>query len=387
MKYRKYRGLNLSEIGIGCYSLSGVYGKKDITQFKNVINRAYQLGINFFDTADAYGDAEEILGAAIKSFRKNVIISTKVGVGDSLKPNLSYEYINTACDKSLKKLNTDYIDIYNVHYNDSETPIEETIAALEGLIVKGKIRNYGVGHLPIDSVKKYLTKGNLSSILMELNAVSLTYDNALWRLCKAHDLGVVAFSVTARGLLTGKFAQNSKFSKDDIRNIDPQFQRERFQHGLRVVEKITEIGKRLAKTPVQIAIAWVLSHPEVTTALTGPGKIEHLEENVAGSGWDFSEAELTELNHFLRQEEKWLKKEQTESLKVLLNHPLSGDVQAAFVNLLYVFETAMTLGLVKEDEIISVCLQLYGLKNQLEVINIGKLEEIREKASAIIKIN
>lgn len=386
MNYRTYRGLKISEIGIGCYSLSGVYGKKDITQFQQMINRAYHLGINFFDTADAYGDAEKILGETIKPFRKKVIVSTKVGVGDSLKPNLSYDYVNTACDQSLTRLNTDYIDIYHVHFHDSETPIEETIAALEGLIVKGKIRNYGIGHLPIDSVKEYLTKGNLSSILMELNAVSLTYDNALWRLCKAHDLGVVAFSVTARGLLTGKFAQNSKFTNNDLRNIDPQFQRERFQFGLRVVEKCIKIGKKLEKTPVQVAIAWVLSHPEVITALTGPGKIEHLEENVAGSGWDLSEAELTELNHFLRQEEKWLLKAQTESLKALLNQPLSGHVQTAFVDLVYVFETAMTLGLVKEETIIPVFLQLYRLKKQLEVINIGKLEEIREKASSIIKI-
>jgi len=126
MKYRKYKDFNISEVGIGCYSLSGVYGTKDINEFKKMINRAYELGVNFFDTAEAYGNAEQILGEIVKSFRKNVYIATKVGVKEGIKPNLSEKYIKSACEQSLKNLQTDYIDLYQIHFDNPETPIEET---------------------------------------------------------------------------------------------------------------------------------------------------------------------------------------------------------------------------------------------------------------------
>ena len=118
MRYRKYKNLNISEIGIGCYSLSGVYGKKDIDEFKKMIVRAYELGVNFFDTAEAYGNAEQILGEVVEPFRKNIHIATKVGVKEGIRPDLSKEYIKKACEESLRNLKTDYIDLYQIHFDD-----------------------------------------------------------------------------------------------------------------------------------------------------------------------------------------------------------------------------------------------------------------------------
>ena len=211
MNYKNHDGLNISQIGVGSYSLSGAYGKKALSEFKSMINRAYELGVNFFDTADAYGNAEEILGNIIKPYRKEVIISTKVGVRDSTKPNLSYDYIKSSCEESLKRLNTDYIDIYNVHFNDPNTPVEETIGSLQDLIKEGKVRRYGLGHLAKEKVNEYIEKGNVFSILMELSVISRKSRNELLPVYRENNVGAIAFSVTGRGLLTGKFDKNSKF--------------------------------------------------------------------------------------------------------------------------------------------------------------------------------
>ncbi len=163
MEYRKHKDLRLSKIGVGSYSLSGAYGKKDIEKFKNMIKRAYDLGINFFDTADAYGDAEKILGKVVEPFREEIVISTKVGVKNNIKSNLSYNHIKLACENSLKNLKTEYIDIYNVHFDDSYTPVEETIEALEELVKEGKIRKYGLGYLP-EEKEKWLKKEQKNTI-------------------------------------------------------------------------------------------------------------------------------------------------------------------------------------------------------------------------------
>ncbi|MBU7046968.1 MAG: aldo/keto reductase, partial [Theionarchaea archaeon] len=148
MEYRLCKGVEVSEVGVGCYSLAGVYGKKDVTIFKKMLERAFELGVNFFDTAEGYGNAERVLGETVKSYREDVLIATKVGVKEGVKPNLSDAYIRNACEESLTQLQTDYIDVYQVHFDDLETPVEETVNALDNLVDEGKILHYGLGHLP-----------------------------------------------------------------------------------------------------------------------------------------------------------------------------------------------------------------------------------------------
>lgn len=386
MEYRNHNGLKLSEIGVGCYSLSGAYGKKNINQFKNMINRAFELGVNFYDNADAYGDAEKILGKIIKPYRDKVIISTKVGVKNNIKPNLSYDYIKTACENSLQKLSTDYIDIYNVHFNDPDTTIEETLGALDDLVKEGKIRKYGLGHLPIERVVKYIEKGNIFSILMELSAISRSSSKELLKLCSEYDLGGIAFSVTGRGLLTGKFGKNIEFDKGDIRNLDPQFQRERLEFGLKIMKKLTEIGERHQKTPVQVAIAWVLAQPGIISALIGPSSIEHLEEDLGGSGWEISKEELNEIDKYINEKEEWLKKEQKKTVKNIIYSNLSNDVKKAFVDLIYCIETAIINGYVTEEKIMPTFYKLYGMESKMKQIRVIELENIQnEIKDAILK--
>lgn len=384
MEYINHNGLKLSCIGVGCYSLSGVYGRKDVEQIKKVINRAYQLGVNFFDTAEAYGNAEEILGDTIKTYRKNVIVSTKVGVRENTKPNLSYDYIKSACVNSLKRLNTEYIDIYNVHFNDPDTPVEETIAALRDLIREGKIRKYGLGHLPKERVIEYLKKGEVYSILMELSTVSRKSAEELLPLCREHNVGGIAFSITGRGLLTGKYNKHSTFEKSDIRNLDPQFQHERLEYSLEIMKKLKEIGNRHNMSSVQMAIAWVLSQKGVISGLTGPSTIEHLEENIAGSKLKLDDRESKEIEEFIQEKDRWLKKEEVKTIKNILNNDLVEDREKAFVDLVYCIEVSISNGYVKEQEIMPVYFKLFEMKKQLNKIKILDLESIKKEVKKLI---
>jgi aryl-alcohol dehydrogenase-like predicted oxidoreductase len=179
-------------------------------------------------------------------------------------------------------------DIYNVHFNDPETPVEETIGALDDLVKEGKIRKYGLGHLPKEKVLEYIKKGNIFSVLLELSAISRNSSKELLPLCKERNIGGIAFSVTGRGLLTGKFGSNNQFDNGDIRNLDPQFQKERLQFGLKIMKKLKDIGSRYQKSPAQVAIAWVVAQEGIISALNGPSTIEHLEENIVSGEWQLS---------------------------------------------------------------------------------------------------
>ena len=365
MKYRKHKGLEISEVGVGTYSLSGVYGSKDIEKFRRMIKRAFKLGANFFDTAEGYGDAEKILGETVESFREEIIIATKVGIGEGYKPNLSRKYVLKACDRSLKRLKTDYIDLYQVHFNDPVTPIGEVVKTLEELVDMGKIRYYGVGHLPKEVIKEYCEIGDPFSVLAEFSAVSRESYESLFPLYEKYNLGIIAFSTTGRGLLTGRFKGKPHFEEGDIRVIDPLFQHERFEYGLKVYGKLAELGRRYGKTSTQVAIAWVLNHPGVICALTGPSTVNHLEENVGGSGWSIPKEDWQELEAYLKKEDEWLRKQQKKTMRRILSNPLR-QPQKAFTDLIYVIETAISLNLISEKQVLPIFYDLYKLKKKID---------------------
>ena len=386
MEYREHQGWAVSEVGIGCYALSGAYGTKDPQEFARMLDRAHKLGVNFFDTADAYGDAEGILGQAIKPFRREVYVATKVGVQEGGRFDLSPAYVKAACEQSLQRLQTDYIDLYQVHFDDPDTPVAETVGALEGLASEGKIRRYGIGHLPLERVKTYLTTGHVFSVLTELSAVARASCEELLPLCQAHSVGVIGFSVTGRGILTGKIKERPVFEAGDIRNVDPLFQRERFKSALRVAEKLGELGRRYEKAPVQAAIAWVLSQPGVVCALTGPSTIPHLEENLGGSGWRLSSQDLGDLERFFKREDARLLEKDRASVERILSEPLPPDPSQAFKDLVYVIETAILLGLTTEEKVMPTFMTLYGMRDSLDENAGPRLEEIRRQLGELIQL-
>lgn len=378
MQYRQHNDIKLSEIGIGCYSLSGVYGSVDPEDFKSVLRRAYELGVNFYDTADSYGAvAERVLGQTISPFRDEIYVATKVGIQEGVKPNLTADYIKNACQASLARLQIETIDLYQVHFDDPETPVEETVSALETLKQEGMIRHYGLGHLPILKLKEYIDCGEVFSILMEFSAVTRNPRKRLLPFCRDNRIGAIAFSVTGRGILSGKIREDVTFEPGDIRILDPLFQREHFKSALRIANKFDQISSRYGKTPVQAAIAWALSQNGIICALTGPSTIPHLEENIGGSGWKLSPEDLSELEDLFRQEEEWLFRKQSQSIQKILFEKLNQDPLQAFIDLIYVIETSILIGLASEQELLPTFMQLYAMRDTLTKDAIPKMRSIK----------
>ncbi len=374
----------VSEIGVGCYALSKAYGPVDVKQFKNMLRHAYELGVNFFDTAEGYGNAEKVLGETMKPFRDDVLIATKVGIRDGIKPNLSQDYIWEACNRSLQNLQTDYIDLYQVHFDDPKTPVKETLYALQSLVEKGKIRHYGVGHLPKERVLQYCQLGNPFSILMELSAVARKSCESLLPLCSQYNVAAIGFSTTGRGILTGKIGPETKFQPKDIRNLDPLFQRARLQSALVIVEKLRELGKKYNKSPVQVALAWVLAQPNVLCALTGSSKIKHLEENIGGSGWTISKDDLRVLDQFFENEDQVLFEEERTLVNQLVTEPLPSSPIQAFKELIYVLETCDYQDILSEQQILQIFQELWPLRNTLDESSHSKMIEIQKRLKALI---
>ena len=375
MEYRTCRGEKLSEIGFGCYALSGAYGQKDPSQFVALIQRAYGLGVTFFDTADVYGPAEEVLGCAVAPFRNQVWIASKVGWGAEHRPDCSPGHVQASCEASLRRLGTDHLDLYQIHFHDPDTPIEEAVGALEDLKSAGKIRYYGLGHLPPDRMAKYMVAGQVFSALTELSPVARGALDHRLPLCQDFGVGVIAFSVTGRGLLTGKIGPGHTFEEGDIRRIDPLFQRERLASGLRVLEKLKALGARHGRTPVQVAIAWVLAQPQVVCALTGPSTIDHLEENLGSSGWTPEAEDLAALARLFARENEQVRREQILSLQGILTGTL--EPESAFADLVYVLETAAEMELASEEEILPVYGKLMPLRKRAVSDALEELQAVR----------
>ena len=385
MEYRRHKNFSISELGLGTYGLGGSYGPVDIDQYKKTIQRAFELGVNFFDTAAAYGDAEQVLGETVRPFRDQVLIATKVGLRDGFRPNLSFEYIQSACENSLRELGTDMIDLYQVHFDDPSTPVSETVEALEQLVDQGKIREYGLGHLPVLRIWEYTQIGSIYSVMMEFNALSREAETELLPFCLEHNLAAIAFSVTGRGLLTGSITTIDKFDPGDIRSIDPQFQRINFESGLRVAEKFDHLGKKYGKTAVQYAIAWALTKPGITCALTGPSSVQHLEENLGGAGWEIAQEDLAALDQFFLEEGQNRIQELGNTVQKILNQPLPEDPEQALIDLVYASEGAIKLKYIRQEDMLPIFLQLIELRGKLDGHSYKTLAEIQQDLASMIQ--
>lgn len=377
MNYRYHSTEKISEIGLGGYALSGAYGEKDLKGFIEVVRRPCGLGVTFFDIAYIYGSAEEILGRAVKTFREQVWIATKVGGEANGKPDCSSGHILASCNRSLSRLGTDFIDLYQLHFSDPRTPVEETVAALEKLKSSNKIRYYGVGNILPERMQAFFTGGTFFSDLLELSAVSREARRYKLPLCQRSGVGVIDFSVTGRGLLTGKIRKSHTFSEGDIRRMDPLFQRELLGSGLRVMERFRALGEKLGKSPVQVGIAWVMAQSGVMCALTGPSNLRHMEENLGASDLKFESEELETLNRFFSQEDMRLRREQRQSMCAILEELLRAET--AFPDLIYFFETLIENGFAKEDAIIPLFQKLFTLRGQAGPAAFDELEIIQAK--------
>ena len=296
MRYNKLGSLDIepSCLGLGGWQLGGHgWGKVSETEMVNAVRRTIDNGITFFDTAPTYGlgHSEELLGKALGVDRKNVILATKVGFtwkkNDVFKGfiNNSPANINQEIDMSLNRLGTDYIDLYQIHWPDPNTPIEDTLLAMENLKMAGKIRAIGCCNFSLDILKESLKYSKIQTIQVPYNLIDRNAEKDLLPFCGDNGISVLAYSPIARGLLSGKYDRNTKFGLDDhrSRSEDAYFQGGAFTKNLLILEKLKSVAKKLNKTPSQIALRWVLENPCVTTAIFGAKNTVQVKENVVAS--------------------------------------------------------------------------------------------------------
>jgi aryl-alcohol dehydrogenase-like predicted oxidoreductase len=383
MQYRAVDGVQLSEIGLGCDALGGVYGPVDVAEIEGVIRRAYDLGVNFFDATDVHSQAEVVLGKAVKPFRDQILIATKVGRKDGFEPELSSDYLTEACEASLRRLGTEWIDLYQVDYADPKTTFEQVVETLEELKQAGKIRRYGISHLPEERLEEFFRHGDVFSLLAPFSLIKSEIGLAVMSLCRQHQAAFLACSVTGRGMLTGKLPPYPSFEPGDTRMLDPLFQRQQYRSGIRLAEKLARVGAQYGKSAAQMAISWVLSHEAVTCALTGPSSVAHLEENLAASGWQLPQEALATLEIHCRAEEDALLQEQRQALEQILANPLQDDNLEAYQDLLLTMEVALCLDLVTEEAIYPLYLDFHRLRNEIENAR-PDLEEIHAQLQEMI---
>lgn len=299
MEHRKLgsSGPDLTTIGFGSWAMGGAgwagsWGAQDDSQSVEAIHVALDRGVNWFDTAAVYGlgHSEEVLGRALGARRKDVIVATKFGRVWDDAGNLStsgrYDSVMRECDASLKRLGTDYIDLYQMHWPDREgAPVEETMRALVDLVEAGKVRYVGVSNFDVPLLRRALAVRHVDSLQPPYSLLHREVETDVLPCCRENGIGVVAYSPLASGLLGGKYTADQTFEDGDWRAASPDFTGEGLRRNLQVVNRLRKIAERNGKTVAQLAIAWVLSNPAVTAAIVGVRKPDHLTGALPASEW------------------------------------------------------------------------------------------------------
>jgi aryl-alcohol dehydrogenase-like predicted oxidoreductase len=316
MEYRRFgrTDLKVSAIGFGCWEIGGTYGRIDESQFERAVAQAIDSGVTCFDTAEAYGMgvSEEALARALGNRRRDVVIATKFGVGYDEMPNRrdsSRARILASIDKSLRRLGTDHVDIYLVHWPDPSTPLDETIGALDDIVRQGKVRYIGVSNFRLAQIEACMQLRRVDVVQYAWNMFDRRMQAEIFPYCAAQQIGVMAYGSLAYGMLSGTFHAGMQFEESDWRskggmlgNINlfrTLFGPEHFPRNLAAVEELKGLAAKYDKALPQFALRWTLSNPVVGTALVGFREPAEVTENLGALGWTIAAADMAEIDAIL----------------------------------------------------------------------------------------
>jgi aryl-alcohol dehydrogenase-like predicted oxidoreductase len=291
-------------MGLGCMGMSEFYGATDDVESTATIHRAIDRGVTLLDTADVYGIGknEDLVGRAIKQRRNQVVVATKFGIlrdpanplarGVSGKP----EYIQKACEASLKRLQIPTIDLYYQHRVDPETPIEETIGAMARLIEQGKVRYLGLSEASPQTIRRAHATHPIAALQTEYSLWQREPEDEILSVCRELGIGFVAYSPLGRGFLTGEIKRPDDFAQDDFRRHNPRFQGENFQKNLDLVKKIEDLARAKNCTPAQLALAWVMAQGNDIVPIPGTKRRKYLDQNLDALDVKLTPEELKQID-------------------------------------------------------------------------------------------
>ena len=301
-------GLNVSRICFGTWQFGGEWGRTEEEEAVAAMRRALELGVNFFDTAQAYGFGEseklvaKALGDELRSRRDELVIATKGGLRSEdggVVRDSSPEWLREGVEHSLRHLGVDHIDLYQVHWPDADTPFEQTAEALQEMVDEGKIRHVGVSNFNAEELDAFEATRPVETLQPPYHLFRRDVEEDVLPWCRERDVGVLGYSPLAHGLLTGKFDEDTTFPDDDWRSGSDLFRGDTFERNLQIVRELGRFAEERGHTVAQLAVAWTLANPAVHSAIVGARRPDHIEGTAPAGDLELSEDDVREIEEIM----------------------------------------------------------------------------------------